>query len=51
MRDFGERRGQALKFFRKPDPDYNSFRSFLTALLEEVFVFDALSLLIRGARD
>jgi 8-oxo-dGTP pyrophosphatase MutT (NUDIX family) len=50
MRDFGNRRGQALKFFEKPDPDYNSFQTFLSSLLEEVFVFDALSLLIRPKR-
>ena len=50
MRDFGDRRGQVLKFFRKPDPDYNSFRTFMTSLLEEVFVFDALSLLLRPKR-
>jgi SPP1 gp7 family putative phage head morphogenesis protein len=50
MRDFGERRGKALKFFRKPDPDYFSFATFLSAMMEEVFVFDALSLLIRPRR-
>lgn len=47
MRDFGERRGKAVKFFRHPDPDYFSFSSWLNALLEEVFVFDALSVLLR----
>jgi SPP1 gp7 family putative phage head morphogenesis protein len=50
FRDFGERRAQAVKFFRKPDPDYFSWSSFVDAALEEVFVFDALSLHIRPKR-
>jgi SPP1 gp7 family putative phage head morphogenesis protein len=50
MKDFGDRRGQAMKFFARPDPDYISFQSLMTALLEEIFVFDALSLLIRPKR-
>jgi 8-oxo-dGTP pyrophosphatase MutT (NUDIX family) len=48
MREFGKRRAQALKFFRHPDPDYFSWGTFMDALLEEVFVFDALSLLFRN---
>jgi 8-oxo-dGTP pyrophosphatase MutT (NUDIX family) len=48
MRDFGERRAKAVKFFNRPDPDYFSWGSFLSALLEDVFVYDALSLLIRS---
>ena len=47
MRDFGERAAEATKFFRHPDPDYFDFGSFLKALLEEVLVFDALSLIFR----
>jgi 8-oxo-dGTP pyrophosphatase MutT (NUDIX family) len=47
MRDFGERRAQAMKFFKKPDSDYFSWNTFIDALLEEVFVFDALSVLFR----
>jgi 8-oxo-dGTP pyrophosphatase MutT (NUDIX family) len=47
MKDFGKRRGEAMKFFRHPDPDYFSWGTFMDALLEEVFVFDALSLLFR----
>jgi 8-oxo-dGTP pyrophosphatase MutT (NUDIX family) len=47
MRDFGERAAKATKFFKKPDPDYWNFASWLGALLEEVFVFDALSLIFR----
>ena len=45
MRDFGERRAEAIKFFRQPDPNYFDFSSFMEAALEEVFVFDALSIL------
>lgn len=47
MKDFGERRAEALRFFRRPDPDYFDWSSFIDAFLEEVFVFDALSLLVR----
>jgi 8-oxo-dGTP pyrophosphatase MutT (NUDIX family) len=47
MRDFGERAAEATKFFRHPDPDYFDFGSFLKALLEEIFVFDALALIFR----
>jgi 8-oxo-dGTP pyrophosphatase MutT (NUDIX family) len=49
-RDFGHRRSQAVKFFDKPDPNYFSFDSFTSALLEQVFVFDALSVLLRPKR-
>lgn len=48
MKEFGKRRAEALKFFRHPDPDYFSWGTFMDALLEEVFVFDALSLLFRN---
>jgi 8-oxo-dGTP pyrophosphatase MutT (NUDIX family) len=47
MKDFGERRAKAIKFFRRPDPDYFSWNSWIDAVLEEIFVFDALSILIR----
>lgn len=47
MRDFGERKAKAVKFFRRPDPDFWTFQSFLNALLEEIFVFDALSVIFR----
>src|ERR1017187_1484679 len=47
MRDFGERAAKATKFFRQPDPDYWNFQSWLSAVLEEVLVFDALPLIMR----
>lgn len=47
MRDFGERKAKATKFFRRPDPDFWTFDSFLNALLEEIFVYDALALVFR----
>lgn len=53
MKDFGERKKQFVRFFRRPDPDFWNFDSFLAALLEEIFVFDALSIIFRpkyGAR-
>ena len=46
-RSFGARRAEAIRFFKRPDPDFFNWASFLDALSEEVFVFDALSLLIR----
>lgn len=46
-KDFGQRSAEAEAFFRHPDPDYFSWGSWLDALLEEVFVFDALSILMR----
>jgi hypothetical protein len=50
MKDFGERRAEAVKFFSKPDPDYDDFGSFLSALLDQVFVYDALSVLLKPKR-
>ena len=47
MKDFGERAAEATRFFRHPDPDFWSFNTFLDALLEEIFVYDALSLIFR----
>jgi SPP1 gp7 family putative phage head morphogenesis protein len=50
MRDFGARRDEARKFFRRPDPDYWSFESWLDDMLEQVFVFDALTLFLQPVR-
>ena len=47
MKDFGERAALATKFFRRPDPDYVTFSSWLSAVLEEIFVYDALALIFR----
>ena len=47
MRDFGERAAEATRFFKNPDPDYWNFGSFLDAVLEEIFVYDALCLVFR----
>ena len=44
MRDFGERQAQVKKWFRRPDPNYFTFGAWLDAMLDQVFVFDALSL-------
>ena len=44
MRDFGERQAKAKKFFSRPDPNYYNFESFLHAMMDQVFVIDALSL-------
>ena len=47
MRDFGERKAAAVRFFKRPDPDFWNFDSFLSALLEEIFVYDALALIFQ----
>lgn len=47
MRDFAERRAKAKRFFRRPDPDFWNFDTFLNAFLEEIFVYDALSVIFR----
>ncbi|MGW7001421.1 phage portal protein [Streptomyces sp. NPDC054933] len=50
-RDFAKRRSEALKFFRRPDPEkYATFNSWLSSLLEEVFVVDALSIYLQPTR-
>jgi hypothetical protein len=49
-KDFGERRAKAMRFFRRPDPDYFSWNTFIDAFLEEIFVYDALSLYISPKR-
>jgi 8-oxo-dGTP pyrophosphatase MutT (NUDIX family) len=46
-REAGEKIGVLTKFFKRPDPDYLTFNSFLAACLEEVFVYDALALIMR----
>jgi hypothetical protein len=52
MKDFGARRAEAMQFFQRgPDPDYFSWDSFIDAFLEEIFVFDAASLLFRSKFD
>lgn len=51
MKDFSDRRAQAVKFFRQPDKDYFSWTQFLDVLLEEVFVYDALSIVMRRKWD
>lgn len=50
MKDFGERRGKAMAFFRRPDPDYFSWASWIDDVLEQMLVFDALSLWLAPKR-
>lgn len=50
-KDFDERRAKLEKFFRRPDPGkYHNFNSWLAALLEDIFVVDALSLYLQPSR-
>ena len=50
LKDFGERRAEAVKFFTRPDPNYDDFGSFLSAILEQMFVYDAMSILLKPKR-
>lgn len=50
MKDFGKRRAAAVKFFKRPDPDYFSWQTWLSDVLEETLVYDALSIVIREKR-
>jgi 8-oxo-dGTP pyrophosphatase MutT (NUDIX family) len=44
MKDFAERQAKVTKFFRRPDPQYRDFSSWIDAMVEEIFVTDALTL-------
>jgi hypothetical protein len=47
MADFAKRRAEAVRWWRRPDPDYADFSTWFDSLLEEVFVTDALALYIQ----
>lgn len=50
MKDFGKRRAEATKFLRRPDPDYDDWQSWISDVLEEILVYDALSIVVREKR-
>jgi hypothetical protein len=50
MAEFAKRRAEAVSFFQRPDPNFPSFRAWLSAVLEEIFVTDALSLHMQPPR-
>lgn len=45
--DFGKRRAEAIRFFRHPDPDYFNWGNWLSDVMEQIFVYDALSIVLR----
>jgi hypothetical protein len=49
-KDFGKRRAEALKFFNRPDPDYFTWGSWIDDCLEQMLVYDALSVYIQPKR-
>ena len=49
-RDFGERKGEAVRFFQRPDPDYDTLGDFLGDMLEQILVFDALTIFHQPVR-
>jgi len=48
--NFQKRRNEAMEFWRNPDPNYGSFESWLSAVLEDILVVDALSLYVHPTR-
>jgi hypothetical protein len=50
LQDSAKRRAEAIKFFSRPDTNYNDFTSWFEACMEEMFVIDALSLYMHPAR-
>lgn len=48
--EFAERKNALAAFFRRPDPDYDSFSSWFGSCLEDLFVVDALSLYLQPTR-
>jgi 8-oxo-dGTP pyrophosphatase MutT (NUDIX family) len=50
MTEFAKRRAEAVRFFRRPDPNYADFTSWFDAMLEEIFVTDALALFVHPSR-
>lgn len=49
-KDFGKRRAEAIKFFNRPDPDYFTWGSWIDDCLEQMLVYDALSIYIQPKR-
>lgn len=50
-KDFQERRAEAVAFFQNPDPGkYRGYSAWLSALLEDVFVIDALTIYLQPTR-
>jgi hypothetical protein len=49
-KDFYDRRSKAIAFFQRPDPEFDTFHSWLQAALEDVFVIDALSIYVAPPR-
>jgi hypothetical protein len=50
-KDFESRRAEAIAFFENPDPGkFRSFTTWLSALLEDILVVDALSLYMQPTR-
>ena len=48
--DFEKRRLKAINFFKRPDPDYDTFHNWLKVAMEDVFVIDALSIYLHPTR-
>lgn len=49
-KDFEDRRLKAINFFKRPDPEWDTFHAWLKAALEDMFVIDALSIYLHPTR-
>lgn len=50
-KDFEKRRAEAITFFENPDPgNFRSFTTWLSAVLEDILVIDALSIYLQPTR-
>lgn len=51
MADLMDRRAEAMTFFEHPDRNYPSFHAWLSSILEDLFVTDAIALYLHPPRE
>lgn len=49
MRRYSSRRAEAVRFFRRPDPNYRAFAGWLGQVVEDLIVTDAVVIYLRKA--
>ena len=49
-REFNERRQKLISFFRRPDPAFHDYHGWMRAILEDLFVIDAVSIYMHPSR-
>ena len=50
QKEFGERKQKVIQWLKRIDPNYFDFTSWLSAVIEDIFVTDALSLYLHPSR-